>query len=92
RPAPVPLGDPEQQREFEELVKRAEEVEFAKPVTTAPASSESTTENKHRDAENNPLEAFEGDVNPRTKEVGGPKGPEPTRYSDWERKGRVVDF
>ena len=29
---------------------------------------------------------------PRTKEIGGPKGPEPTRYGDWERKGRCVDF
>lgn len=26
------------------------------------------------------------------KEVGGPKGPEPTRYGDWERKGRCIDF
>ena len=26
------------------------------------------------------------------KEVGGPAGPEPTRYGDWERKGRVSDF
>ena len=26
------------------------------------------------------------------EEVGGPKGPEPTRYGDWERKGRCVDF
>ncbi|MFM2148026.1 MAG: hypothetical protein RLZZ187_332 [Pseudomonadota bacterium] len=26
------------------------------------------------------------------KEVGGPSGPEPTRYGDWERKGRVSDF
>jgi len=25
-------------------------------------------------------------------EVNGPKGPEPTRYGDWERKGRCVDF
>ncbi len=25
-------------------------------------------------------------------EVGGPKGPEPTRYGDWERKGLAVDF
>lgn len=23
---------------------------------------------------------------------GGPKGPEPTRYGDWERKGRCSDF
>jgi hypothetical protein len=26
------------------------------------------------------------------KEVGGPAGPEPTRYGDWERKGRCIDF
>jgi hypothetical protein len=26
------------------------------------------------------------------KEIGGPKGPEPTRYGDWERNGRVSDF
>ncbi len=25
-------------------------------------------------------------------EVGGPKGPEPTRYGDWTVKGRCVDF
>jgi hypothetical protein len=28
----------------------------------------------------------------KPKEVGGPKGPEPTRYGDWERNGRCVDF
>jgi len=27
-----------------------------------------------------------------SKENGGPQGPEPTRYGDWERKGRAVDF
>lgn len=26
------------------------------------------------------------------KEVGGAKGPEPTRYGDWQHKGRVTDF
>jgi len=26
------------------------------------------------------------------KEIGGPKGPEPTRFGDWERKGRCIDF
>jgi len=28
----------------------------------------------------------------KNKEFGGPKGPEPTRYGDWERGGRVSDF
>ncbi len=26
------------------------------------------------------------------REIGGPRGPEPTRYGDWERKGRCIDF
>mgnify|MGYP005690886639 FL=1 len=26
------------------------------------------------------------------KEIGGPKGPEPTRYGDWEKNGRCSDF
>lgn len=26
------------------------------------------------------------------EEQGGPKGPEPTRFGDWERKGIAVDF
>ncbi|XP_022599623.1 succinate dehydrogenase assembly factor 4, mitochondrial [Seriola dumerili] len=45
-------------------------------------------EEKSRDV----LEKFPDDVNPVTKEKGGPRGPEPTRYGDWERKGRCVDF
>jgi hypothetical protein len=26
------------------------------------------------------------------KEIGGQKGPEPTRYGDWEKNGRCTDF
>ena len=25
-------------------------------------------------------------------ETGGPAGPEPTRYGDWEKNGRCIDF
>jgi hypothetical protein len=28
----------------------------------------------------------------KVDEVGGPEGPEPTRYGDWAIKGRVSDF
>ncbi|MFN7039288.1 MAG: DUF1674 domain-containing protein [Alphaproteobacteria bacterium] len=28
----------------------------------------------------------------KKEEIGGPKGPEPTRYGDWEKNGRVSDF
>lgn len=26
------------------------------------------------------------------EEVGGRDGPEPTRYGDWEKNGRCIDF
>jgi hypothetical protein len=29
---------------------------------------------------------------PQPREIGGPKGPEPTRYGDWEVNGRCSDF
>ena len=28
----------------------------------------------------------------RPKEIGGRKGPDPTRFGDWERDGRCIDF
>lgn len=31
-------------------------------------------------------------IDPAPDEVGGPKGLEPTRFGDWERKGIVSDF
>jgi hypothetical protein len=37
-------------------------------------------------------QAAEANAKPRAKELQGPKGPEPTRYGDWERKGIASDF
>ncbi|KAI3862475.1 hypothetical protein MKX03_011563 [Papaver bracteatum] len=31
-------------------------------------------------------------ANKLTGEIGGPRGPEPTRYGDWEKNGRCSDF
>ena len=28
----------------------------------------------------------------RPKEIGGRDGPDPTRYGDWEKGGRCIDF
>jgi hypothetical protein len=28
----------------------------------------------------------------QSREIGGPKGLEPTRFGDWERAGRCIDF
>ena len=37
-------------------------------------------------------QAAEANARPAAKESGGPKGPEPTRYGDWENKGIASDF
>lgn len=29
---------------------------------------------------------------PPGDEIGGPEGPEPTRFGDWEKAGRCTDF
>jgi hypothetical protein len=36
--------------------------------------------------------AAEANAHPAAKELQGPKGPEPTRYGDWENKGIASDF
>uniref|UniRef100_A0A5K1BQL8 Succinate dehydrogenase assembly factor 4, mitochondrial n=1 Tax=Nymphaea colorata TaxID=210225 RepID=A0A5K1BQL8_9MAGN len=48
-----------------------------------------TEKKKEVDAEEEEDGVF---VNKETGEVGGPRGPEPTRYGDWERGGRCSDF
>lgn len=48
----------------------------------APAEPESTPAADNDDAQ----------APARPREYGGPTGPEPTRYGDWERKGRCIDF
>jgi hypothetical protein len=36
--------------------------------------------------------AAQANPEPAAKEFQGPKGPEPTRYGDWENKGIASDF
>ena len=37
-------------------------------------------------------QAAAANAKPVAKEFQGPKGPEPTRYGDWENKGIASDF
>jgi len=41
-------------------------------------------------AANSPAPA--NDIAKSAREIGGPSGPEPTRYGDWEQRGRCIDF
>ncbi|KAJ7531741.1 hypothetical protein O6H91_14G057100 [Diphasiastrum complanatum] len=63
--------------------------------TTKVETSETDEQNEDSFAKHypNPVEEEDGvDKNPKTGEIGGPRGPEPTRYGDWEKAGRCSDF
>jgi hypothetical protein len=83
QPGPLPLGDKKDQKEMEKLIKQYND------SVSSPTKPDDAATAQHPDAEKEPLKGFENNVNPETGERNGPKGPEPTRYGDWERKGRV---
>jgi hypothetical protein len=39
-----------------------------------------------------PAAAAAGTRAERSGEIGGPAGAEPTRFGDWEKNGRCIDF
>jgi hypothetical protein len=47
-----------------------------------------------KSAENPVSETVEthDEAEPPAREIGGRDGPEPTRYGDWEKNGRCIDF
>ena len=53
--------------------------------------SNKTTKLNEEKEQNNTKDKLNENVN-IPKEQGGPKGPEPTRYGDWEKKGICYDF
>ena len=53
--------------------------------------SNKTTKLNEEKEQNNTKVKLNENVN-IPKEQGGPKGPEPTRYGDWEKAGRCSDF
>mgnify|MGYP006266232935 CR=1 FL=1 len=65
----------------EEIERRAELPEVARR-----ALEEADARREASEAEIKALEAA------RAGEEGGPKGAEPTRFGDWERKGIAYDF
>lgn len=62
----------------------AESLPERKPLTPAAQRALAEAEARRRAAEAN--------AQPAARESGGPKGPEPTRYGDWENKGIASDF
>lgn len=59
-----------------------------KPLTSAAQRALAEAEARRAEASRKAAEAGQN----APKEFQGPKGPEPTRYGDWESKGIVSDF
>jgi hypothetical protein len=56
--------------------------------TTSPCSEQNNSALEEEEEEDDPNRYY----NPETGESYGPRGPEPTRFGDWERNGRCYDF
>ncbi len=70
-----------------EFMKQEQEASAA--LSSKAVSLESVLEEKTEEEQEDAGGEY---VNPVTGEIGGPRGPEPTRFGDWERKGRCSDF
>ncbi|KAI8069612.1 hypothetical protein BC940DRAFT_297090 [Gongronella butleri] len=80
RSGPIPLGNKQQHKEMLELIRKKQQ------QTEQAAAGE-----RHDDARAPLAPEFQGDVNPKTGEVNGPKN-EPLKHGDWSFGCRVTDF
>ena len=83
-----PLGKPGDTLHIRDMIRTPEKPSTAPaaPVTDAEAAKPAP------DAGTPDTAASETDTKMRPKEIGGREGPDPTRYGDWEKAGRCVDF
>lgn len=85
---PITTADP-----FTEALQQKTQVNLAKMGKLEDAEGD-TDQVRYTDSPS-PLRfttTHQNTINSATKERGGPRGPEPTRYGDWERSGRCSDF
>lgn len=101
---PAPPRLPKEEQEIFEKLQQSSTGAFSTPqstpetaTATAPtqqAESSSANSEQHPDLRTGAKPEFEGEQNPKTGEVGGPKN-EPLRWGaggDWSFNGRVTDF
>jgi hypothetical protein len=56
------------------------------------AQSASSPDLPRNDSPSSAQAASPADLATRPREIGGRDGPEPTRFGDWEKAGRCIDF
>lgn len=91
---PAPPRLPQEEQEIFEELQRKSTGAFSTPQVNQAAGSEEASQMMHPDAVAGVRPEFDGDKNPKTGEVGGPKN-EPLRWGaegDWSYGGRVTDF
>ncbi len=84
---PLRINQPSTQRDVESPTTEV-------PLSNAKVQATGKGEELHPDVRRGARPEFEGDKNPKTGEVGGPKN-EPLRWggeADWSYNGRVTDF
>ena len=62
-------------------------MQSADPKNKADIADSNDDSNEESNVDNTPPEK-----EPRPKEIGGRGGLDPTRYGDWEKAGRCIDF
>lgn len=85
-----PLGKPGDPLHIGDMTKTPE-----KPSTTPAADAPVTDAGAAKpapDAGTPDTATSETDAKKAPREIGGREGPDPTRYGDWEKAGRCVDF
>lgn len=89
RPSPPRLPK-EEQAEYERL--QHESTGAFQASNTARADEADLSESElHKDLRRGAKPEFEGDKNPVTGEIGGPKN-DPLRHNEWTYNGRATDF
>jgi hypothetical protein len=74
----VPLQDLAARRDLRNIKPMAKTPDAKPPSVSGPETSPEKVKDTAKPA--------------KPVETGGPTGPEPTRYGDWERGGRCIDF
>lgn len=82
---------------FDKLRKKAQNPRTAADAAPLPVNPAEKVDAKRRaemkaEAAGEAARKAAEDRGEGTGEIGGPKGLEPTRYGDWEKSGRCVDF
>ncbi|KAJ6011806.1 hypothetical protein N7499_013223 [Penicillium canescens] len=96
--SPAPPRLPKEEQEIFEKLQKQSTGAFSTPQVNQSPQGEIQADGKggelHPDAPKGLKPEFEGETNPKTGEVGGPKN-EPLRWGsagDWSYGGRVTDF